>query len=176
MSLESNNLNQILTSYLARTPVMEVQDLYKLLHLAALGSGHIVRDERAVRSWLERELDEMGTGPDDPLIDPLSPDGQILRVHLRPYKREGKNPDKLLQAFIRTANEWFGSPEKLKEYGALAGQMAEKGGFPFSEKEFHSYFAEMESRGFPAVHHSEVYEQLYHPAYRVVARQYFEEI
>ncbi len=175
MDDEVGNLGQILTSHLAHTPAMQVQDLYKLLHLAALGSGHAIRDEKMARGWLERELDEMGVGPDDPLLDPLSPDGEIVRIHLRPYRREGKDPDTLLRAFIHTANEWRGSPEKLKEYGVTASRLADKGLLPFSGEAVRSFFAEMEARGFPAVHHSDVYEQLYHPAYRVVARQYLEE-
>lgn len=170
-----DSLDQILTSNLARTPAMQVQDLYKLLHLAAMGNGHAIRDEQVARLWLERELEEMGAGPDDPLLDPLSPDGQILRVHLRPYLREGKDLDALLRAFIQTANEWHGSPEKLKEYCMVAWRLANKGQLPFSRDELLSFFAAMEAQGFPAVHHSKVYETLYHPAYRVVAREFLEE-
>lgn len=170
-----NTLDQILTNHLARTPAMQVQDLYKLLHLAALGSDHAIHDEKMARGWLDRELDEMGAGPDDPLLDPLSPDGQILRVHLRPYLQEGKDIAALLRAFILTANDWRGSTEKLKEYGATTCRMADSGLLPFLGEEIRSFFAAMEAQGFPAVHHSDVYEQHYHPAYRVVARQFLEE-
>ncbi len=178
-------LSQILTNHLTRTPAMQVQDLYKLVHMAAMGSGHAVRDEQAARDWLERELAEMGDGPDDPLFDPLSPDGRILRVHLRPYLLAGKNPDTLLRAFIRTANEWRRSPpragtgttmEKLKEYGVAAMRLADEGLLPFSGAAMLSFFTAMEAQGFPAVHHSEIYVRLYRPAYRVVARQFLEEI
>ncbi len=166
-------LSQILISHLARTPSMQVQDVYKLLHQAALGSEHAARDEQAARDWLERELAEMGDGPDDPLLDLLSPNGQIVRVHLRPYLRAGKNPDTLLRAFIRTANEWRGSLDKLKEYGAAAAQT---GAESIRREEIEAFFAKMEEQDFPAVHHSEVYQRLYRPAYRVIARQFLEEI
>jgi hypothetical protein len=168
-------LYRILTSHFARTPSMQLQDFYKLLHQAALGSEHAVRDEQAARDWFMRELADMGTGPDDPLLEPISPDGQVLRIHLRPYLRTGKDPATLLQAFIRTANEWHGSTEKLKEYAAAAASMTLPNMGKFSPEEIKAYFAKMETQGFPAVHHSEVYERLYRPAYRVVARQYLEE-
>ncbi|MCX6033484.1 MAG: hypothetical protein NTV38_00685 [Chloroflexi bacterium] len=161
--------------HLLRYPQMQVQDLYKLLHQAALGSEHAVRDEQAARDWLERELAEMGEGPDDPLMDPLSPDGQILRVHLRPYLWAGKNPETLLQAFIRTANEWHGSLDKLKAYGATAARLAQAGTGSIRREEIEAFFTKMEEQDFPAVHHSEVYGRLYRPAYRVVARQFLEE-
>ncbi|HEX7541440.1 MAG TPA: hypothetical protein VF352_04850 [Anaerolineales bacterium] len=170
-----DTLYQILTSHLTHTPAMQVQDVYKLLHQAALGSEHAVRDEQAARDWLEGEMAEMGEGPDDPLMDPLSPDGHIVRVHLRPYLQAGKDPETLLQAFIRTANEWHASPERLKEYGAAAARLAQAGKGLILREEIEAFFAKMEERDFPAVHHSEVYERLYRPAYRVVARQFLEE-
>lgn len=173
--MSDTEFRQILTSHLLRYPQMQMADLYKLLHQAALGSEHAVRDEQAVRDWLEHELAEMGDGPDDPLMDPLPPDGQILRVHLRPYLRAGKNPETLLRAFIQTANEWRGSPEKLKEVGAAAARLAQAGTGSIRQEEIEAFFAKMEEQDFPAVHHSEIYERLYRPAYRVVAKRFLEE-
>jgi hypothetical protein len=175
MGVEVDPLQSLLTNHLTRYPSMQVQDLYKLLHQAALGSEHAVRDEQAARDWLEGELAEMGTGPDDPLLDPISPDGKIVRIHLRPYIQAGKDPGILLQAFIRTANEWHGSPETLKEYAYTAAGMLPSVAGQLTVEETESFFATMEAQGFPAVHHSRVYANLYRPAYRVVARQFLEE-
>jgi hypothetical protein len=170
-----DTLYQILSLHVTFTPLMQVQDVYKLLHQAAMGSEHAVGDEQAARDGLVHELSKMGAGPADPLLDPLSPDGQILRVHLRPYLQAGMNPETLLQAFIQTANEWRGSPEKLKEYGAAAARLlAQAGTGSFRLGEIEAFFAKMEAQGFPAVHHSGEYERLYRPAYRVVARQFLE--
>ena len=165
----------MIKAHLLRYPQMQIADLYKLLHHAALGSEHAFRDEQAARDWLERELAEMGDGPDDPLMDPLPPDGQILRVHLRPYLRAGKEPEALLRAFIQTANEWRGSPEKLKVYGAGAARLVQARTGSIRQEEIEAFFVKMEEQDFPAVHHSEIYERLYRPAYRVVARQFLEE-
>lgn len=151
---------------------MQVMDLYKLLHQATLGSEHAVHDEQAARDWLERELAEMGDGPDEPLLDPISPDGQIVRVHLRPYLRAGREPEALLHAFVRTANEFRGSKGKLKQYGASTARMATKGWLPFARREVEVFFTEIEKQGFPAVQHSKTYKRAYRPAYRVVAREY----
>jgi hypothetical protein len=169
-------LIQILTSHYALTPDMLVQDVYKLLHQAAMGSEHAVHDEQATRDRLERELAEMGEGSDEPLLDPISPDRQILRVHLRPYLRAGKDVETLLRAFVRTATEWSGSPEKLKEYGAAAARLAQMGTGSIRREEIEAFFSKMEQQGFPAVHHSTKYERLYRPAYRVIARQFLEDI
>jgi hypothetical protein len=174
--VEIDTLQSILTNHFNRYPQMQMVDFYKLLHQAALGSEHAVQDEQEARDWFEREHAKMGNSPNDPMVDPISPDGQILRVHLRPYLCAGKDADTLLRAFIQTANEWQGSLDKLKEYAATAGGMTQPVASQFSPMEIRAYFAKMEAQGFPAVHHSKVYERLYHPAYRVIARQYLEEI
>jgi hypothetical protein len=171
----TTEFRKILDNHLLRYPQMQAADLYKLLHQSALGSEHAVRNEQAARDWLEQELMEMGDGPNDPLMDPLSPDGQILRIHLRPYLQAGKNPETLLRAFIQTANGWCGSIDKLKEYGTEAAVLLQAGTGSFQEEDLEAFFAKMEEQDFPAVHHSKIYRHLYHPAYRVIASQYLEE-
>jgi hypothetical protein len=174
MEQESKILHQILTDHLTRYPAMQVQDLYKLLQQAALGSEHAIRNKEAAWKWLEREMAEMGAGPDDPLFDPLSPDGEIARIHLRPYLRAGKEPQTLLAAFLRTANEWRGSVETLRVYGQAAAHLAETETWQIRRLEIENFFAKMEEEFFPAVHHSSIYVEHYHPAYRVVNRNFLE--
>lgn len=174
MDLEVVSLQHVLTSHFLRTPGMQVQDVYKLLHQAALGSEHAVQDEQQARNWLEKELVEMGEGPEDPLIDALPPDGRIVRVHLRPFRQAAGDPGELLRAFLRTANEWHGSVDTLKEFGAQAVELARSGSMPVNSEEIGTFLGRMEKQGFPAVHHTAIYQRLYRPAYRVVARQYLE--
>jgi hypothetical protein len=169
-----DSLQQIFDSHFTRTPAMQPQDIYKLLFQAALGSEHAVIDEQSARIWLAREISGMGVGPDDPLLDPLSPDGQILRVHLRPYIKAGKDPQTLLHAFIQTANEWRGLTETLKVYAAEAASFLQSQTGSMPPQDFKTFLANMESQGFPAAHHSGEYVRLYRPAYRVVARKFLE--
>lgn len=161
-------LGSLLDNHFTRYPRMQVQDLYKLLHQAALGSEHAVPDEVNARKWLQDELTSMGDGPEEPLIDPISPDGQIARLHLRSCLRAGIDPEAILAAFLRTAEEWRGSPTTLKEYGQSAVQQAEVEQWGIKKREIEAYFAAMEAKGFPAMHHSQVYRDCYRPAYRVV--------
>ena len=162
----------LLRGQIARYPLMQPQDLYKLLHQAALGSEHAVRDAQAARDWLARELASLLPGPLDPLCDPLSPDGRILRLHLRPFLAQGGDPQTLLEAFIQTANQFHGSPQDLRLGWAAALQLARDGQLPFSPALLAEFFTPLEEQGFPALHHSLAYAQAYHPAYRVVAREY----
>jgi hypothetical protein len=174
--LELKILYKVLTSHLTRYLAMQVQDIYKLLHQAALGSDHAVLDPDTARRHLERELVEMGEGPSEPLLDLISPNGQLARIHLRPYVRVGKDAQALLKAFIRTANEWRGSVATLRAYGKAAAQWSEFESWPIRRAEIETFFAKMEGLNFPAVHHSAIYADLYRPAYRVVAKRFLEEV
>jgi len=123
MNAPDDFLPCLLADHLTRYPKMEARDVYKLLFQAVLGAEHAVRDEAAARDWLYREQREMGGGPSEPVLDPLSPDGRLVRVHLRPYLAAGGDPEALLRAFVRTANEWRGAPETLRTYGRAAARM-----------------------------------------------------
>lgn len=165
---------RILVDQVERYPHLEARDLYKLAHQAALGSEHALTDRAGVRRWLERELVEMGPGPADPLVDPISADGQIVRLHLRPYLAAGGDPDSLIDAFVRTALEFHGSIETLRRYLRYAVKIDLGGDLPFTLEAMLKFFARMESQGFPATHHSEQYELAYRPAYRVIRRAYLD--
>lgn len=172
MSDEEIKFWHILVNQVSRYPQLEPRDLYKLAHQAALGSEHALTDQVGVRRWLERELVEMGPGPDDPLLDPISADGQIVRLHLRPYLAAGGDLAVLLDAFVRTAQEFHGSVETLRRYLRYAVKIDLVGDLPFTLGAMLEFFARMENLGFPAAHHSEQYEHAYHPAYRVIHRAY----
>ena len=161
-------IESTITSHFTRYPAMQLTDVYKLIHQAAMGSEHAVRDIESARNWLTRELAEMGEGPDEPLREPLSDETGIIRVHLRPYIASGGDPAKLLDAFIRTANQHKGQVGLLETYWQAAVSLAESGQIPFSVDEMRSFIIPLAAQGFPAVHHSSEYQKLYRPAYRVV--------
>lgn len=167
-------LRRILADQIARYPQMEIQDLYKLLFHAAMGSEHAISNLDAVRNWLTRELENLPEGPNEPTIDEISPDGDIVRVNLRPFIQSGGDPISLLDAFVRTANEHHGTTENLYLYWSFAERMAEDGDLPFERTEMRDFFKRVEQDGFPAVHHSTRYEEAYHPAYRVIKQDYVE--
>lgn len=137
-----------------------------------MGSEHAVLDQTIARQRLYREIANLGIGPDEPLLDPIAPNGQIVRVHLRPFLSLGYDPELLLGAFIRTAIEFKGSAKSLQEYRLQAVQMAVDGRLAFTRGEIHDFISDMQDAGFPAAHHSPAFVAAYKPAYRVVARTY----
>jgi hypothetical protein len=153
---------------------MGIQDLYKLLYQAAMGSEHAVGDIEAARRRLDRELASLGQESEDPLLERISPAGDLVRVNLRPYRQAGGDPEILLQAFVGSAEEHRGSIGRLEDYLLQAVRMAEEGLLPFDAGELAAWITEMRGRGWPAVSHSSSYRSLYQPAYRVVLTRLIE--
>lgn len=169
------DMRAILIEHAQRYPLWEVADLYKLIFQRVMGSEHAVADGVPVGKYLYQELKQLGSGPKEPLIDPISMDGAIVRVHLRPFVRRGLDVQALLQAFIRTANETQGSGEMLDDYGMAAIELAREGVLPFGIEETTLWFRSMKTENYPAVHHSQRYRMRYQPAYRVVAKVFLPE-
>jgi hypothetical protein len=169
-------ITQLLDVHFKRYPRMEVTDVYKLLHQAAMGPEHAVQDAVSARTRLESEAAQLGEGPSEPLADVISPDGSLARVHLRPYLAAGHALEALAEAFVRTARERTASPDKLAKFCACLGDLAAAGGMPQPKEAVEDYFTSIAERGYPVVHHSQAYRDAYRPAYRVVALECLPEI
>jgi len=168
----SPDFKPIVLDHFSRYPELQIEDLYKLTHQAALGSEHAVKDIESVRQWLLRELNHLPVASPEPLVDYITPDHSIARIHLQPYIAAGGEPEKLLQAFVRTANEFRGSFDVLKQYWISIEALAQGGKLPFPPEHLRKMIHQMKASGFPAIHHSIKYVEAYHPSYRVVAQRF----
>ncbi len=162
----------ILHTHLLRYPAIQMQDLYKLVFQAVFGCGHAMSDGVTVRERLEAEIMSMGAGPDEPIVDILSEDTGIVRVHLRPYIAKKGDPLKLLDAFLRTGNEFQANNQWMTTYWAIVMTESAEKRIPFSMKELDEYHRQMQKKGYPTVHHTLEYVGLYKPAYRVIMREF----
>lgn len=162
-------IGELLSAHIARYPAMQLEDIYKLLHQAALGPGHAIDNPAAARKRLDDEIAALDGEPDEPGRELISPDGRLARVHLRTWMASGGDPDALHRAFVETANTWPASPEKLAKFCGCLGDLAAVGGIPFARGEVVHFFEKLARDGYPVIHHSPVYRETYRPAYRVVA-------
>jgi len=171
--MDSEKFRNIIFNQLKRYPLVQIKDIYKLTHQASMGSEHAVKDIQQAKSWLQRELEVMAENPNEPVIDHISANGKIVRVHLWPYIQIRGDPENLLRAFIKTANEFKGNINELRSAWKIIERMAELGEIPFDPHELNLFVNEMAKQNYPAVHHSEKYEMNYKPSYRVIAINYF---
>ncbi len=148
---------------------MQLDDIYKLLHQAALGPGHAVRNPAAARKRLEEEAIALAEGPAEPDGDVISPDGRLARIHLRTWLAGKGDLETLHRAFVETAESYPASPDKLRKFCGCLADLADSGSIPFARTDVEAYFGNIAREKYPAVHHSAIYRNAYLPAYRVVA-------
>lgn len=162
---------EIIQDQLQRYPQMQTQDLYKLVYQAAMGNIHLGIDPAVLKNYLVNEMDKVDASDNEPLVEEISPEGMI-RVNLRPYKVKSGTSEKLFEAMRETANTFTPNKNKIIQYWEIIEKMAEDNSIPFNKSELESFLKEMQASDYPAVHHSDQYLELYHPAYRVILKKY----
>jgi hypothetical protein len=153
----------ILSDHQARYPLMGAQDVYKLLYQVAFGSAHAVINPREAYDWLQSEVEALIEPYPEPAIDPISPDGTLLRVHLSPYLAQGGDLTVLADAFVRTSQVYQQDRGKFEQY--LDEAMPLVPGLMGLVKA-------LKDQDYPTLHHTTIYRQAYKPAYRVVLKQF----
>lgn len=153
------DFKQYLQEQMTKHPSMQPRDIIKMCYQAARGAEHLLSDFEAAKRYFEREFET--TAPaEGALMENISDD--ICRVNLGVWKAKGLPGEWLLRIFLDSASTPYGGEELLKEYLQEAMQTV-----PSAREDLQVY---LESE-MPAVHHSEIYRENEHPAYRIVRRQ-----
>ncbi len=159
--------------FLAQAPAdseLRIADAYKWLFHAARGGEHAIENETAVRLWLEKEWAGLASpAPEEPLWTPLTADGRIGRLNLRPYQARGGDLAALHAAFLAGAQAFAADPARFRRaWRALGRQLKQNPVGHLTFAEWQRLDRAMKAKGYPAGHHSPEYEQARHPAYRVL--------
>jgi hypothetical protein len=157
---------------LAREPRAEVRDAYKWLFQATRGGEHAVKDPAGPRAWLDREWESLGPPlPGEPAVVALRPDGAVVRLNLRPYRAAGGTKERLLGAFVKSANAFSESPKAFESaWDELGRRLEASPAGLLTAEAWRALDSEMRAKNWPAVHHSEGYGKEYRPAYRVLTK------
>ena len=172
----SPHSNPTVEYFLAQAPAdpgLRIEDAYKWLFHATRGGEHAVENEFAVRKWLDQEWATLGPPqPDEPLWVPLTPDGRMGRLNLRPYRAQGGSPDVLHAAFLCGAQTFDASPTRFRAAWQDLGRALRQTSIGhLTRAEWDRLDLAMSPLNYPAIHHSAEYEQSRHPAYRVLPAQ-----
>ncbi len=164
----------LILEHLKRRPEAKAQDIYKLLYQGVFGVGHIVSD----RAWpiLLEEANRINLDdhPEDPLFEPVSPDGSMVRVNLRQYLKEGKSLETLFEV-MRESAKHQGDPEVFLAYWAELKRVVDDGLVLLSDAEIQVLDEQIKKEGVKPRHHTEPYRVAYYPAYRVVLLEIYRE-
>lgn len=168
-----NEPTAILTHAIAHwqaEPEIEIEDAYKWLYHATLGGEHAVLDDAGPRRWMDREWQGLGELlPGEPDLVKLRPDGQLIRVNLRPYKAAGGDKETLLQVFVASARRFHAARSAFEAEWFLLGETLREDPIGrLTRAEWDRVDEQTKAAGYPAIEHSKAYLEARIPAYRVV--------
>ena len=172
-SIDTIAMHSAIERQLATYPESTSQDIYKSFYQEHFGPGHIISDTASARRYLMRELSEMGK-TQSPYFEPTGGQGDYVRVYLSAVADSLITAERLLDAFIRSANSrqeptvsWMEKWEAI--VSIIQANKIELEGF-----ETDLPLLTEAARNNQAVHHSRRYNEAYHPHYRIVERSIFE--
>lgn len=180
---QGDPVREAIARQLAMYPESRVQDIYKSFCQDNLGPGHLIPNPDHARAYLMSELEEyrkdLETGQyDKPQLryEPVGDQGNYVRVDLSAVLDGMVDADTLLDAFVRSANEGKVLTEEAwkQKWRSIADVIRQH--FP-DIPEATDDLAAIDSlidAGHLILHHSEVFGKAYHPHYRIVDRQIFE--
>lgn len=183
VSCQPNPTREAIESQIKLYPETRVQDIYKSFCQDNLGPGHLIPNPEAARAYLESELKGYQSDLDSAKYEipaeryvPVGDRGNYVRVDLSVVLDSLVDEETLLNAFTRSANEGKTlSTEEWKAKWASVATVIRKDfpTIPDAESELAAIDSLM-AEGHYILHHSPIFEETYHPHYRIVARDIFE--
>lgn len=148
-------------------PKLQIQDVFKFLHQSVFGCEHLVSSLAQATDFIRAEYSAASNA--DMQIERL--DGAYSRVPLA-YMKTGLSAETLGKLFVASARQAENGASLLTEKLLIAKQLTHEGALPFSHAAFKAALTEWAAKGYPAVRHSDVFREHYHPSYRVIANEY----
>jgi len=172
---EKEIIQDIVKDQLHRYSDYAIQDLYKLFYQATMGNKHLLKNEAKARENLETEWSDLGkVRPYESLLEVIDPADVLMRVNLRVYRKTGGTIQNLFEIMKTTADQFQENSDLLDHYWKVTAQLAEDGQIPFSKSDLMRFWYEMKEQNFPELSHSDKYQEVHEPAYRVVMKSLWE--
>ena len=172
-SIDTLAVRSAIERQLATYPESNLQDIYKSFYQEHFGPGHIISDTASARRYLMRELSEMGE-TQSPYFEPTGSQGDYVRVYLSAIADSLITAERLLDAFIRSANLWQEPAASWLDKWEAIVSIIQTNKMEIGNFETDLPLLTEAARNSQAVHHSRRYNEAYHPHYRIVERGIFE--
>ena len=183
-SCQPDATQEAIARQLQQYPASRVQDIYKSFCQDNLGPGHLIPNPEAAKAYLLEELRTYRQDIDSARYEipaerfvPVGDAGNYVRVDLSVVLDSLIEPETLLDAFVRSANEGKTlSEEAWKAKWASVAAVLQKD-FPDIPDTARDLAAidSLVAEGHLILHHSEAFGAAYHPHYRIVAKDIFDD-
>ena len=172
-SIDTLAVRSAIERQLVTYPESTLQDIYKSFYQEHFGPGHIISDTASARHYLMLELSEMGKTA-SPYFEPTGSQGDYVRVYLSAIADSLITAERLLDAFIRSANLWQEPAASWLDKWEAIVSIIQTNKMGIGNFETDLPLLTEAARNNQAVHHSSRYNEAYHPHYRIVERGIFE--
>jgi len=152
------------------------KDVYKLLYQGAMGPKHLLANPESAKQYLQREWDSVLPMKDELLFEPVSPDGLVIRVNIRPCKYVFKNYLFLWDALYQTALNFKENHSLFVKTWHDYYKLCAENKLPFSTIKIEELDRQTKENNYPAMHHSRKYSEVNKPAYRVLVKNEFKKL
>ncbi len=174
----TDSIARLIETHVERYPELDVIDVYRLLHQAAFGVGGRIPNRKTAREWLDHEAklarqSVHGAADNALLVESVHPAGEIVRVYLQAYQRDGGSLPALLDAHIKSGEAVLGDPELMAYWWAEFANMVATGGIlagRFEPRVVALTGRVRANENWPANAHSPIYLAHYQPFYRILTR------
>ncbi len=153
----AEQMKKILCAQQKRRPLMNEEDVVKLVFQGMLGVGHLIPSEEQALEQLRAEMSGLAPDADEPLTEKVSP--QWFRLNLRAAKAKGLAEADIACMFCRSAG---------REPLAFTRQNVYNFCVKLDGSDRMKAAAEKVLDGSRLPAHSEQYREAYRPAYRVL--------
>lgn len=167
----------LLEQHLHWYPLMEVQDIYKLLYQGLMGSEHGVASQEEYTYFLEKEYESVQSNPAQQLFEPVRADGALYRINLRPLKSRKMHLDELVPLLIETAGVVRATKLDLRNTWELFTNLFSQMHLSTIDvANLENFTQHLEKMDYPVMHHSQLYSQAYMPAYRLIGAAFISDL
>lgn len=172
----SQSRKDFVRTYLQKYPEATLQDIYKGSFQDVFGPAHILTNREAVTNYIQSEMESAEAWEEHDYI-PCGWQGNFLQVNLKVIA-DGRVPmDDFVDAFMASANgiDTTLTSSFIEDWHLI--QQAVRLTDPQLEgfKEDSTLLSHLLKEGKYVVHHSRKFNAHYHPHYRIIRRDLFEE-
>lgn len=171
---ESQQIVEAVKALVSQYPEATLQDVYKSFYQERFGPGHMIPNVENARNYLMSEMEQAAEN-NGAYYEPTGSDGRYVRIYLNAVADGKISAQQLLDAFVESANHVEPRSDKWSEQWSKIVNVIEKKQLPVAASDELKQWLKECSEQDEAVHHSEAYNQVYRPHYRIVERNIFEQ-
>ena len=163
----------LIFSHLNRYPLLQIQDIYKLMYQGAI--GHDPYNGQREFDCMDTSFETIPPDQDMPLWENIDPGGNLVRLHIAAYRARNRDCQALAAVSAWTKSAFQGSQKNLIEgWNTFVKSFVEKNIIKVDSFSVNSFSRWLSENKYPPVHHSRIFLENYHPAYCIVVREFLQ--